>query len=328
VYKSATIICSSMWLALLLGQARGTDPATSEQTKSIPAPLNDLCGDPLPAGARARLGNVRYPFFRPVALDPMGKTYACVRNRVISVVDTASGKVLRQLPAPKIFPSVLDPGAYGLPDDLRALAFSGDGTRLVAAEDEGLRFWDLRSGREDFRIRFSFGVLDSIDLLYAADGKRVAIGNSDSLRLFDVSTGRKIWQRDYSDERWVRPLAFHNGGKNLLFSEDVDKICLVEAATGKVLSLFKIPNQATHVSCADGKFLAAVDDDGFAYLCDVAAGKRVYKLGKAEQGNDRFAFYSRRQVPRLGLRRWRFQTYGCDDGQGASLDRSQSSRGQ
>jgi WD40 repeat protein len=279
-------LCLPAFLAFAVSEARSGE----SKAKAAPEVRVDVHGDPLPRGARARLGSLRFPLLfgseTAVAMHPTGQSYAFAWNRVISIVDTSSGKVLRRLQAPKVFPSKKDSGAYGFMDDLRALVFFDAGTKIIAAEDRGLRVWDLKNGRESFRIPFSFGVSRYAYLVCSPDGKLASTGLS--VRIFDLSARRMVWQQASMHHGY--PLAFLEQGKTLLTYEDSDKVCVRSSTDGKLLRSFKVSGDSRPVSSPDGSFLACAGDDGFAYLWRVATGKPVQKLGKLQERSNRFVF--------------------------------------
>src|SRR5262249_9104246 len=99
-------------------------------------PAVDLHGDPLPAGAVARLGSVAFyhEFAHQIAYSGNGKILASSDDRIIRLWDAATGRGLGQYQGG------------------RAFALSADGTRLAASAtvpDKGLlSIWDTASGKE------------------------------------------------------------------------------------------------------------------------------------------------------------------------------------
>src|SRR5262249_46287440 len=92
----------------------------------------DAFGDPLPPGARARLGTTR--LHGEAALSPDGKLLALVRNRRIVLADPRTGRVLR----------VLEGRFEGVP------LFCYGGRLLLARgalDYPTLAAWDAQSGR-------------------------------------------------------------------------------------------------------------------------------------------------------------------------------------
>jgi hypothetical protein len=74
----------------------GLPPA---EDRALKATRPDLYGDPLPAGAMARLGTVRFRHHATAAAySPNGKTLATGgRDNVIRLFDAATGKALRRM---------------------------------------------------------------------------------------------------------------------------------------------------------------------------------------------------------------------------------------
>jgi WD40 repeat protein len=106
------------------------------------SPRLDRHGDPLPLGALARLGTVRFQFpnitARVAALAPDGTTVAAVvrdetNAQRIAFMDTATGKILRSVKIPDLN------GPY--------LKFTSDGKRLIVGDWVGWRLLDVQTGK-------------------------------------------------------------------------------------------------------------------------------------------------------------------------------------
>ncbi len=150
----------------------------------VKAPRLDVNDDPLPRGAVARLGTVRFqphdPFedemVRPrrvpelaiVALSPDGRTVAAAMNgdrgcKWIDVMDTATGKMVRKLELAGVRPA-------------GQMQFTPDGKRLVLSSCSGLsgiQVLDAQSGKVVLEFSASTGFYNSFAL--STDGKWVAI---------------------------------------------------------------------------------------------------------------------------------------------------------
>src|SRR5262249_6075016 len=96
-----------------------TTPAPPEQTKH--KPRRDRYGDPLPPGAIARLGTLRFRVdairVNQMAFAPDGKTLALVTPSGLTLFDTASGKQMKNISP--------------LHTSFERLAYSPDGKRLM-----------------------------------------------------------------------------------------------------------------------------------------------------------------------------------------------------
>jgi WD40 repeat protein len=71
------------------------------------------------------------------------------------------------------------------------MSFRRDGSILAAASSEGVRLWDITTGRKHAQLSFdSFWVTC---LEFAPDGRTLAVGGSDGeIRLFDVTRGVNV----------------------------------------------------------------------------------------------------------------------------------------
>src|SRR5262249_53416478 len=109
----------------------------------------DVYGDPLPRGAVARLGTLRWRhdgFVHHLVFSPDDKTLAAGGAETI-LYEATTGKELRHLP-------VSAHGRWG-----NSLWFSPDGKTLVVAGNKEVSFWDVASGKQlrshpiDARVR-------------------------------------------------------------------------------------------------------------------------------------------------------------------------------
>jgi WD40 repeat protein len=205
------------------------------RTRPDGAGHTDAFGDPLPAGALARIGTVRLRhagWVRGVAFSPDGKTLASGgQDGVIRFWDPATGKQLR----------LLTEHSWAV----ASFAFSPDGT-LVASTGYGrpdvIRLWDFAAGKEVGSLRGKN--VGGGRVAFSPDGKTLAAGGGDArIRLWDVKTGRELHNLPGHEtsrlnlENPVRGLAFSPDGKWLAScGQDGSPNGLIrvwETATGK-----------------------------------------------------------------------------------------------
>jgi RNA polymerase sigma factor (sigma-70 family) len=182
-------------------QARIDTPPRAGQVMA--APQTDRGGDPLPAGALARLGTLRFRHdydLRTLVFGPGDKTLiSAAGDRTIRVWDVASGKVLASL--------------TGHRARINALALSSDGKTLASAgDDRSVHLWDLAAGKELRRLEGHDG--DVTRVAFAPDGRTLASAGADrTIRLWDVAAGRE--QRRLVGHHEVYSLGFAPDGKAL-----------------------------------------------------------------------------------------------------------------
>jgi len=297
---------SLLWLA-------GLGLALSVQADTPPAAGNaarvDAYGDPLPAGAVARLGTIRWRHNNTiifVAYSPDGKEIVTVcQDGIAHVWDAASGKKLRRF-------GKADIAAVQIQAVPQAMAVRTEGTAGVALSPEGntlavgssngsITLWGVATGKEvrSFKTALPTG---ANSLLFALDGKSLFARGSDAvLRQYDVAEGKEV--RKFGAV--PRPRAFMSftqgragitpDGKSLVLA-DIDYndnqfstfIKSWDVASGKELSSGKGPAlQLNLVSIAfapDGKTVAWGHYSG-THLWDVATGKEIRKLDGPQRSN-------------------------------------------
>jgi WD40 repeat protein len=170
-------------------------------------------GEPLPAGAVARLGTLRYRVGvqrQDAVLSPDGKRVAVAGGGEVLVLDTATGRPAVTLPR--------------IPGTATALAFSPDGKTLASTGFSGpVRLWDMPRGRSLglLPIRRQPGALARVSsLTFSPDGKFLAAGT----RGFRQQTG-VVYLWDLATRRQLGPLpVMQNGLVEVAFSADSKRL--------------------------------------------------------------------------------------------------------
>ena len=209
-----------------------------------------------------------------IAYSPEGKLLAVGGYKEVRLMNPANGMVLATL--------------GGHADLVRALAFSPDGTWLVASgglpqRSGEIRIWDVETHQ---LLRTMEGHNDCIySVAVSPDGKTIASGSYDKLiKLWDANSGKE-----------TRTLKDH-----------VDAVFAVAFSP-------------------DGKWLASGAQDRTVKIWDVASGKRLYTLSDALDGITTIVFHpSGRQIAAAGydkvIRVWDLSDKGGTQAQSMIAD--------
>jgi len=163
---------------------------------------------------------------------------------------------------------------------VRSVAFSPDGRYAIAAyavlsDDNLIRLWEVKSGREICRFKGHTRYVDSV--AFSPDGRYVLSGSADdTVRLWEVATGREV-RRFERHTSFVLSVAFSPDGRYILSGSDDKTVRLWDAATGREVGRFKghTSNVRSVAFSPDGRYALSGSADGTVRLWDAATGREV-----------------------------------------------------
>ena len=208
----------------------GGTALTAEQIASISSWIAAGARNDTPAAAADSISLERPPVYHqpPVisalAFSPDGKTLAVsgYRELLLHKAD-GSGLVSRLV---------------GMSERLNSIAYSPDGTIIIAAGGTPARFgevqiWDAASGK------LKRSITTTADTVFGAsispDGSQVAVGGADNtVRLFATASGKEV-QKIGNHENWVLGTVFGVDGKRVVSVGRDRAVKLSDAASGAFL---------------------------------------------------------------------------------------------
>ena len=247
----------------------GSSPA--DIPKPVPATGKDLNGDPLPEGAVARLGTIRFrqPPVQLIALSRDGKMLAttCEADHFIRLWNVEDGREIRRIRAIERDPEKDNPS-----DFVSCLLFSADGKRLYSGTrwKGHLRQWSVESGKE---VRNFPTLVQVAPLALTPDGKRLA----------GVSSNSRLWWLDTQSGKVLHELAFRDDARGISFLAKGTTLAagtrsgvrFFDVATGQEVRRLAPKLQIRDLAVSpDDKVLAAVVDSSIRRW-DLANGEEL-----------------------------------------------------
>ncbi|HUW17993.1 MAG TPA: M56 family metallopeptidase [Sedimentisphaerales bacterium] len=257
---SLMLILVGVVTAFLLPAAEAAEKAPEAAGRHV-----DLYGDPLPAGAVARLGTFRLRHnghAEAVAFSPDGATIASAgRDRTVIIWETATGKVRHRL--------------VGHTNTINTLAFSGDGRMLASGSlmNGQVILWDPVKGKKLKELPRKYSIHS---VAFSPDGKAVVSVSESGIQLTNVATGAEQISIKGGDMYWA---VLTQDGKTIVSASRRDRndsaVQLWNVATGKKVRSFQWNKIYSLALAPDGRRLALGNREGPIRVLDVVSGQIV-----------------------------------------------------
>ena len=205
----------------------------------------------------------RKPDWYRTALSPDGAILAaCSDEHTVCLWRVSSGEKLWTLDANR---------------PINQVVFSSDASVLGVATREGIRFWDVSTGRE----RSSALRNGPTGGEFSSDWRTLVVSGDhlQSLAAWDVATGRRLWEKQY--EYQVRDSALSPDGQGVAVLYD-EALLLLDVRTGKIIRRMEGRITSTWLGffckiafSADGRWILARDGETIRRW-SVATGKEYH----------------------------------------------------
>ena len=251
--------------------------APADPAPKLPAAKLDAAGEPLPEGARARMGTTRFHHDASSVAFLDAKTLVTAGDGV-RIWDLESGKIRREF-------------KIGEFDDDRPAILSADGRTLISTQrDSSLRIWDMTNGKllgtRQKNAPERRG--DSVVILQVSrDGKRFASMREVENRIWvwSLDKQREISRIDVPEGYTLMTLAMSPDGKSIATAFNIEdgkrektRLDIWDAATGK-----RIRSQEPELGeilkvefSPDGSKLALLGETGL--VIHDSHGKQLWKM--------------------------------------------------
>jgi mono/diheme cytochrome c family protein len=208
----------------------GQAPLGAVEIEAIRQWIESGAADDTPAEARDSISlnkPITYaqpPVITSLAFSPDGSMLAVSGNREVLLVPAEGGAPAKRL--------------VGMSERLHSLAFTSDGSTLIAAGGTPARFgevqiWDVKSGKPLRSVSVTGDTVFGASL--APDASLVAVGCTDNtVRIIEASTGKEL-HKIGNHENWVLGTVFAKDGKRIVSVGRDRAAKLTDAASGAFL---------------------------------------------------------------------------------------------
>jgi WD40 repeat protein len=262
----------------------------AEHVAPPPHHITDIYGDPLPAGATARLGSLRLRHLgltefqllpddksaRTIGRDGFIRTWNLLTGTQVSAV-ALEGKFGKANGLQEI---VLPGEEYRVPDGVH-ITFSPDQRFLAATFGHQVVIWDAETGRELKKLNRQDGYLAL--RAFSPDGAILAVVSHDGVTLLEWQKER-LWPIKPRVAQDVNGFSKHQ----MLFTPDArrlivwnDMLRVVLFSVDDLRVLYTLNERVTHLAVSpDSKVLALSLDTGDIVLIDLETGKERTRINR------------------------------------------------
>ncbi len=299
-------------------------------------PRVDAHGDPLPAGAIARLGSNRFrtaSWVRNLAFSHDDRALVACLNEAVVVWDRATGKELRQFAIPHSSATALSPDGkhLALLDEKKiriwdtangkktrtlqgpgtapsyvAIVFSHDGKTLAVAEDEQVILYDWAAANKPVTLK---DVKKVTGLAFSPDGRWLAIAPyNDAPQLWDPVAGKRIRDAKMKEKPFPRSICFSPDSKKIAWIDIAWRVQTADVASGELGAEFECLGDGVCLFSADGKHVISGSQGVGVELWDLATKKKKCDIATDGHRHPVFALSHDGKTLAIGDSRGDFET--------------------
>jgi WD40 repeat protein len=248
--------------------------------------VQQLAGSAARAAPRLVHAALCLPLFliagRPFWLASRIVTYLRAYVKPIAAVREFASSVVRAAPRPWLRPlqPALYPPGMGLDrtlagdSDINSVGVTEDGSRVVAASYKTLAVWDLKTGRERFRMAADLGMFARV--VVSADGRRAASKSlGGAIHLWDLQAGRELGTLG-SDLVFNHSVSISDDGRQVV-SATKHTVKVWDCETGRELhALTGHSEDIESVAVSgDGRRAVSASGDNTVKVWDLEAGREL-----------------------------------------------------
>ncbi|MBM2815021.1 MAG: repeat-containing protein [Ignavibacteria bacterium] len=208
--------------------------------------------------------------FKSLAFSSDNRFFAFEKQNIISLYDTKTLKLIKNL---------YELGMPGVGQEIRDIAFSPDGNKIISGENCCLKLWDIKSG-DITNIIIKSGSTDNLTVAYSPDGNKIASGNySNNVYLWDIYSD-SLFATLSGHTNWVKSVIFNNKTDKLISGSKDSTIKIWDLTTNKLINTLYGHNgevNSVKISSDDSNVLSGSKDSTIK-IWDLNEGKLIKTL--------------------------------------------------